>query len=137
MIKVERIGVVVSKRVATVYSLFKDAINNGIRVNVNQEGYPFTWYKNDNGSSKSYFAYKPFQVMNSADIYAPKKLIKEIINLVIGYDYSQFDWNLHCFLMNDEIEDLIKAYNSDNNNPYIYTTSDYSDRVFCLKKRSS
>ncbi len=136
MIKVTSVGMVVSKRVSAVYALFKEAINHNLHVSLDQHDNKFTWYENNNGRSESYWFYRPFQTMHPNDIYAPKKLIKEIINLVIGYKYKPRSWTINCFLMDSEIKELIKAYNIDQSNPYVYTTSNYSDRVFCLKKRS-
>lgn len=138
MIKVSIVGCFISKRVAAVYPQFKEAINNNVmaycQTNDMRE---FTMYKNnDNKTSERYYVYKPFQVIHPNDIYAPKRLIKEIINLAINYPYNQLDWTLSCFLSNSEIEELIKAYNNDPSNTYTYTSSDYSDRVYCLKKRN-
>ena len=136
MIKVSTVGCFVSKRVSVIYPRFKEAINN-IKAYCQTNGMQeFTMYVNDNKTSEKYYVCKPFKVIHPNDIYAPKKLIKEIINLAINYPYNKNDWTLSCFLSNSEIEELIKAYNNDPSNTYTYTPSDYSDKVYCLKKRN-
>ena len=137
MIKVSISGCFISKRVAAVYLQFKEAINNNVKAYYQTNDMrEFTMYVNDNKTSEKYYVCKPFQVIHPDDIYAPKKLIKEIINLAINYPYNKYDWTLSCFLSNSEIEELIEAYNNDPSNTYTYTLSDYSDRVYCLKKRN-
>lgn len=123
MIIVELNGFLVSPKVAKVYPEFKNRLNS-------VTGYPIKLtshcYSDCRGGSI-------FKVMNSNDIYLTKDNVKYMVNDIVNFrGYSPG----YCFLNTDELNELIECYNADSNNKWIYACTDYSEYVFCLKKRN-